>query len=113
MRSYIYIIAALVSVAAAAAVDASAAADAAALAEHNHQVEAEQVAAARVFFEALRPSPDPALSLLARQTWSTCFWSGTSPFCAGSCPEGYHQVQVDGCGDGACCFTGYKTKCCK
>ncbi|EPQ57584.1 hypothetical protein GLOTRDRAFT_127937 [Gloeophyllum trabeum ATCC 11539] len=37
-----------------------------------------------------------------------CFWSGTSPFCAGSCPEGYTDTATSSCGDGACCWTGYK-----
>ncbi|KAI0658367.1 hypothetical protein C8Q70DRAFT_934310 [Cubamyces menziesii] len=43
---------------------------------------------------------------------SSCFWSGTSPFCAGSCPTGYVDCGRDGCGDGACCWTGYKVYCC-
>lgn len=44
-----------------------------------------------------------------------CFWSGTSPFCAGSCDSsaGYSTCKIDGCGDGACCWTGYKHYCCR
>ncbi|KAI0327667.1 hypothetical protein GY45DRAFT_1327315 [Cubamyces sp. BRFM 1775] len=42
-----------------------------------------------------------------------CFWSGTAPFCAGSCPVGYTECGRDSCGDGACCWTGYKVYCCR
>ncbi|KAK0642771.1 hypothetical protein DIS24_g8712 [Lasiodiplodia hormozganensis] len=42
-----------------------------------------------------------------------CFWSGTSPFCAGSCPSNYEDCRTDSCGDGACCWTGYKKYCCQ
>ncbi|KAI1084138.1 hypothetical protein F5B20DRAFT_285241 [Whalleya microplaca] len=42
-----------------------------------------------------------------------CFWSGTSPFCAGSCPDNYVDCRTNGCGDGACCWTGYKKYCCR
>lgn len=42
-----------------------------------------------------------------------CFWSGTSPFCAGSCDSGYSDCGTSGCGDGACCWTGYKKYCCR
>ncbi|KAI0327666.1 hypothetical protein GY45DRAFT_1327313 [Cubamyces sp. BRFM 1775] len=44
---------------------------------------------------------------------SPCFWSGTAPFCAGSCPAGYVDCGRDGCGDGACCWTGIKVYCCR
>ncbi|KAI1104965.1 hypothetical protein F4804DRAFT_165978 [Jackrogersella minutella] len=43
---------------------------------------------------------------------ANCFWSGTSPFCAGSCDSGYSDCGTSGCGDGACCVTGYKKYCC-
>ncbi|KAF9562483.1 hypothetical protein CPC08DRAFT_377624 [Agrocybe pediades] len=42
-----------------------------------------------------------------------CFWSGTSPFCAGGCPSGYIKKNQSSCGDGACCVTGYKILCCR
>ena len=42
-----------------------------------------------------------------------CYWDGTAPFCAGSCPPGYEERTRGGCGDGACCITGYKFLCCK
>ncbi|PPQ87318.1 hypothetical protein CVT25_002066 [Psilocybe cyanescens] len=42
-----------------------------------------------------------------------CFWSGTAPFCAGSCPSGYEEEIRGSCGDGACCWTGYKVLCCR
>lgn len=46
-------------------------------------------------------------------TAADCFWSGTSPFCAGSCPSNYEDCRTDSCGDGACCWTGYKKYCCQ
>jgi len=42
-----------------------------------------------------------------------CYWDGTAPFCAGSCPNGYTESNKGSCGDGACCWTGYKSLCCK
>ena len=42
-----------------------------------------------------------------------CYWDGTAPFCAGSCPSAYVERTRGGCGDGACCWTGEKTLCCK
>uniref|UniRef100_A0A8H8CK41 Uncharacterized protein n=1 Tax=Psilocybe cubensis TaxID=181762 RepID=A0A8H8CK41_PSICU len=42
-----------------------------------------------------------------------CYWDGTAPFCAGSCPPGYTERNRGSCGDGACCWTGYKFLCCK
>ncbi|KAI0389673.1 hypothetical protein F5Y17DRAFT_462522 [Xylariaceae sp. FL0594] len=42
-----------------------------------------------------------------------CFWDGTAPFCAGSCPTGYTEENRGSCGDGACCWTGYKVLCCR
>lgn len=43
----------------------------------------------------------------------SCYWDGTSPFCAGGCPSGYSDCATNGCGDGACCVTGYKKYCCR
>ena len=42
-----------------------------------------------------------------------CYWDGTAPFCAGSCPTGYTEEGRGFCGDGACCWTGYKFLCCR
>ncbi len=42
-----------------------------------------------------------------------CYWAGTAPFCAGSCDDGYVERDWDNCGDGSCCWTGYKVLCCK
>ncbi|KAI0332544.1 hypothetical protein GY45DRAFT_1335441 [Cubamyces sp. BRFM 1775] len=44
---------------------------------------------------------------------SPCYWDGTAPFCAGSCPAGYVDCGRDACGDGACCWTGIKVYCCR
>ncbi|KAF9449655.1 hypothetical protein P691DRAFT_667021 [Macrolepiota fuliginosa MF-IS2] len=41
-----------------------------------------------------------------------CYYDGTAPFCAGSCPDNYRETDKDNCGDGACCWTGYKALCC-
>lgn len=46
-------------------------------------------------------------------TQQSCYWSGTSPFCAGGCDAGYSDCATDGCGNGACCVTGYKKYCCR
>lgn len=61
-------------------------------------------------------SPVPVLDAALTNVTSAadaCFWSGTAPFCAGSCPVGYVDCARDGCGDGACCITGYKVFCCR
>ena len=42
-----------------------------------------------------------------------CFWDGTAPFCAGICPPGYTGKEKSSCGDGACCWAGYKEYCCR
>ncbi|KAL0947316.1 hypothetical protein HGRIS_013435 [Hohenbuehelia grisea] len=49
----------------------------------------------------------------AASTPDGCYWDGTAPFCAGSCPPGYTEENRGSCGDGACCWTGYKVYCCK
>jgi len=42
-----------------------------------------------------------------------CYWDGTAPFCEGDCRRRrYSQVDTDKCGDGKCCWTGMKVKCC-
>jgi hypothetical protein len=45
-------------------------------------------------------------------------WYGTAPFCAGSCPSGWQELQRLSCcgsnsapGCGACCWTGNKVLC--
>ncbi|KAI0658365.1 hypothetical protein C8Q70DRAFT_995213 [Cubamyces menziesii] len=57
------------------------------------------------------PGADAALTNVTSAV-DPCFWSGTAPFCAGSCPVGYVDCGRDGCGDGACCITGIKVFCC-
>ncbi|KFY20968.1 hypothetical protein V491_03271 [Pseudogymnoascus sp. VKM F-3775] len=43
-----------------------------------------------------------------------CYWIGSAPICRpGNCPAGYQACQEDFCGDGVCCGTGRKIKCCK
>ncbi|OQV25465.1 hypothetical protein BV898_00406 [Hypsibius exemplaris] len=44
--------------------------------------------------------------------WQSCRWIGTSPFCTDSCVAGEQEVEKSTCGEGACCWTGYKLKCC-
>ncbi|CAH1252512.1 PRSS12 [Branchiostoma lanceolatum] len=42
----------------------------------------------------------------------SCYWEGTAPFCnPGGCDRGYH-VSSSNCGDGDCCWSGSKIKCC-
>ncbi|XP_066287529.1 uncharacterized protein [Branchiostoma lanceolatum] len=43
---------------------------------------------------------------------SACRWYGTAPFCGGSCLNFQKAVKWTDCGDGACCWTGQKVKCC-
>lgn len=43
---------------------------------------------------------------------STCFWEGTAPWCDGACPLGYVGIRYDSCGDGYCCWVGWKVLCC-
>ncbi len=38
------------------------------------------------------------------------FWSGTAPFCSGSC-GGCKTLATSNCGNGACCWTGRKALC--
>jgi hypothetical protein len=44
-----------------------------------------------------------------------CFWRGQSPFCflRHGCPWGMTTMKTDKRGDGAYCWIGYKTYCCK
>ena len=42
-----------------------------------------------------------------------CYWSGTAPFCNGSCPKPYVATRNSGAGDGFGCVTGQKKYCCK
>jgi hypothetical protein len=53
---------------------------------------------------------NPAASSLIESV--NCYWSGTAPFCAGSCGGGTVECNTSACGDGACCITGYKKYCC-
>ncbi|KAF8159302.1 hypothetical protein B0H34DRAFT_702931 [Crassisporium funariophilum] len=57
--------------------------------------------------------PPPHQITVIDPVGSTCFWSGTATFCAGACNMGYTEVGRDRCGDGACCITGSKARCCK
>ena len=49
------------------------------------------------------PSPTP----------SNCVWEGTAPFCDGKCGTGFTQIKEDNCGNGDCCWTGFKSFCCQ
>ena len=57
------------------------------------------------------PAPQPKGAAAAAP--SDCYWDGTAPFCAGSCPDGYTEENRGSVGDGAACWTGYKVYCCK
>ena len=42
-----------------------------------------------------------------------CYWSGSFPFCDGSCPDGWYQRgSPHDSGDGYLCVSGYKVFCC-
>lgn len=62
---------------------------------------------------AVSPVPAVDTALTIPDAVDPCFWSGTAPFCAGSCPVGYVDCARDSCGDGACCITGIKVYCCR
>lgn len=41
-------------------------------------------------------------------------WYGTAPFCdahCSQCPSGW-TCETSDCGDGACCWSGQKVRCC-
>ncbi|KDR67862.1 hypothetical protein GALMADRAFT_79377 [Galerina marginata CBS 339.88] len=41
-----------------------------------------------------------------------CYWSGTAPFCHGSCAAGFRVEKKDRHGTGHQCWTGRKAYCC-
>ncbi|KAM3523821.1 hypothetical protein NHJ13051_004869 [Beauveria bassiana] len=51
-------------------------------------------------------SDDPIVS-------AVCYWEGSAPFCRGECKKGWRETKRDRCGDGNCCATGTKARCCK
>jgi len=56
------------------------------------------LAAAVLMFSAWEIAPAAARS---------CYWDGSSPFCAGRCARGYQTVGYKAC------FSGFKVKCCE
>uniref|UniRef100_A0ACB8EZD9 Uncharacterized protein n=1 Tax=Sphaerodactylus townsendi TaxID=933632 RepID=A0ACB8EZD9_9SAUR len=42
---------------------------------------------------------------------SDSYWSGTAPFCFGSCRGKHKEVKRSPCGDGSCCWFGSKAFC--
>ncbi|XP_059350456.1 uncharacterized protein LOC130693760 [Daphnia carinata] len=53
--------------------------------------------------------PVPKYRLMAS---TRCFWSGTSPFCNGSCGKGFIMIARNKSGDGLRCWFGIKKLCC-
>jgi len=51
------------------------------------------------------------LSLLNFVVADCNYWSGTAPFCSGSCPSNCRREATSKCGNGACCWTGKKALC--
>src|SRR5437763_9602561 len=53
------------------------------------------------------------LLLSVTRTFSACrqYWSGTAPFCKGSCPSGCITLESSERGNGAYCATGSKKLC--
>ncbi|KAK1155974.1 CUB and sushi domain-containing protein 1-like [Acipenser oxyrinchus oxyrinchus] len=52
--------------------------------------------------EQLEGSQDAALDT---------YWSGTAPLCMGGCRGKHKELKQDDCGDGSCCWLGYKSFC--
>lgn len=97
MRSAILVVSALFSLAAAAAIGKL----------HNMY---------NTYLQARRHLTDyidsDVLTKHANTGRAECYWSGKAPICKPSCKSGYQACQEDFCGDGVCCATGRKIKCC-
>ncbi|XP_014350720.2 CUB and sushi domain-containing protein 3 [Latimeria chalumnae] len=39
------------------------------------------------------------------------YWSGTAPLCMGGCRGKHKELKQDRCGNGSCCWLGYKSFC--
>ncbi|XP_071625360.1 sushi, nidogen and EGF-like domain-containing protein 1 isoform X2 [Heliangelus exortis] len=39
------------------------------------------------------------------------YWSGTAPICLGGCQGKHKELKRSRCGDGSCCWLGYKSFC--
>lgn len=70
------------------------------------------VALAASLFATILANPVEGVTELGARQASNCSWKGTAPFCSGVCPPGTILLTIDPCGDGACCWTGYKAYCC-
>ncbi|XP_065571453.1 uncharacterized protein LOC136034215 [Artemia franciscana] len=42
-----------------------------------------------------------------------CYWSGSPPFCTGTCNDGESPVRASASGDNSMCITGQKVYCCR
>ncbi|XP_064253778.1 CUB and sushi domain-containing protein 3-like [Passer domesticus] len=51
-----------------------------------------------------------SLSLLAPAELDT-YWSGTAPICLGGCKGRHKELKRSQCGNGSCCWLGYKSFC--
>ncbi|GAU91386.1 hypothetical protein RvY_03649 [Ramazzottius varieornatus] len=58
-------------------------------------------------------SADLLAAAAAAASGQTCRWVGTAPFCQMGCESGENEMEKSACGDGACCWSGYKLRCCK
>lgn len=39
------------------------------------------------------------------------YWSGTAPICLGGCKGRHKELKRSQCGNGSCCWLGYKSFC--
>jgi len=58
------------------------------------------------------PYGDPIETVIAPDG-RQCYWANVVPFCGRGCQEGFTETAWSKCGDGACCWTGDKSFCCK
>ena len=65
--------------------------------------------AARVI---LGPLPQPCSALLSAAPGDLdTYWSGTAPICLGGCKGKHKELKRSQCGNGSCCWLGYKSFC--
>ncbi|XP_062464705.1 complement receptor type 1-like isoform X4 [Pezoporus occidentalis] len=58
------------------------------------------------------PWPQPCSSLLPMAPGHLdTYWSGTAPICLGGCKGKHKELKRSQCGNGSCCWLGYKSFC--
>lgn len=60
----------------------------------------------------LGPLPQPCSVLLPATPGDLdTYWSGTAPICLGGCKGKHKELKRSQCGNGSCCWLGYKSFC--